>query len=117
MKIYRKVIPKIAKDVIRSLLASRAIEVEDGHRDEAELDMAGVLVEYLNDVDRISSARAQAAFTGAVCAGVNDEALHRFDCGGVKPGCGYLATVNSSIGQSRSIRPPGNSRTIQPSWP
>ena len=55
MKIYRKVIPKIAKDVIRSLLANRAIEVEDGRRDEAELDIAGVLVEYLNDVDRINA--------------------------------------------------------------
>lgn len=55
MKIYRKVIPKIAKDVIRSLLANRAIEVEDGRRDEAELDVAGVLVEYLNELDRISA--------------------------------------------------------------
>jgi hypothetical protein len=55
MKIYRKVIPKIAKDVIRSLLANRAIEVEDGRRDEAELDVAGVLVEYLNDLDRVTA--------------------------------------------------------------
>ncbi|HET6346919.1 MAG TPA: DUF507 family protein [Myxococcota bacterium] len=55
MKIYRKVIPKIAKDVIRSLLANRAIEVEDGRRDEAELDVAGVIVDYLNDLDRISA--------------------------------------------------------------
>ena len=55
MKIYRKVIPKISKDIIRSLLANRAIEVEDGHRDEAELDVAGVLVEYLNELDRINA--------------------------------------------------------------
>src|SRR6478752_6787701 len=55
MKIYRKVIPKIAKDIVRSLLANRAIEVEDGRRDEAELDIAGVIVEYLNDLDRISA--------------------------------------------------------------
>lgn len=55
MKIYRKVIPKIAKDVVRSLLANQAIEVEDGRRDEAELDIAGVLVEYLNELDRVSS--------------------------------------------------------------
>jgi hypothetical protein len=54
MKIYRKVIPKIAKDVIRSLLANQAIEVEDGRRDEAELDIAGVVVEYLNNLDRVS---------------------------------------------------------------
>lgn len=55
MKIYRKVIPKISKDVVRSLLANRAIEVEDGRRDEAELDIAGVLVEYLNELDRLSA--------------------------------------------------------------
>jgi len=55
MRIYRKVIPKIAKDIIRALLANRAIEIEDGHRDEAELDMAGVLVGYLNDVDAVNS--------------------------------------------------------------
>lgn len=53
MKIYRRVIPKIAKDVVRSLLAHRAIEVEDGHRDEAELDVAGVVVEYLNELDKL----------------------------------------------------------------
>ncbi len=55
MRIYRKVIPKIAKDVVRTLLTHRAIEVEDGRRDEAELDLAGVLVAYLNDLDKITS--------------------------------------------------------------
>jgi len=55
MRIYRKVIPKIAKDVIRALLANHAIEIEDGHRDEAELDVAGVLVGYLNALDEIKN--------------------------------------------------------------
>ncbi len=55
MKIYRRVIPKIAKDIVRSLLAARSIEVEDGHRDEAELDIAAVLVEYLNEVDKLKT--------------------------------------------------------------
>lgn len=54
MKIYRRVIPKIAKDIVRTLLANKAIEVEDGHRDEAELDVAAVLVNYLNEVDAIT---------------------------------------------------------------
>lgn len=53
MRIYRKVIPKIAKDTIRSLLAAQAIEVEDGRRDEAELDIAAVIVEYLNALDKL----------------------------------------------------------------
>lgn len=55
MKIYRRVIPKISKDVVRSLLAKRAIEIEDGHRDEAELDVAAVLVEYLNRIDQLNA--------------------------------------------------------------
>lgn len=55
MKIYRKVIPKISKDIVRALLANHVIEVEDGHRDEAELDVAGVLVDYLNQLDRLNN--------------------------------------------------------------
>ena len=55
MKIYRRVIPKIAKDVVRVLLVNHAIEIEDGRRDEAELDIAGVLVKYLNDVDQLNT--------------------------------------------------------------
>jgi uncharacterized protein len=54
MRIYRKIVPKIAKDIIRSLLLHKAIEVEDGRRDEAELDVAGVIVEYLDEVDRLN---------------------------------------------------------------
>lgn len=53
MKIYRKVIPKIAKDVVRTLLTHQAIEVEEGHRDEAELDLAGIFVDYLNELDKL----------------------------------------------------------------
>ncbi len=55
MKIYRKVIPKIAKDSLRGLLAAQAIDVEDGRRDEAELDLAGVIVRYMNDVDQVTA--------------------------------------------------------------
>lgn len=60
MKIYRKVIPKIAKDIVRTLLANRAIEVEDGHRDEAELDLAAVLVEYMNNLDQLNNDASEA---------------------------------------------------------
>ena len=55
MKIYRRVIPKIAKDVVRTLLANQAVDVEDGRRDEAELDIAGVMVAYLDDVDQVTN--------------------------------------------------------------
>ena len=54
MKVYRKVIPRIAKDVIRVLLANRCIEIEVGRRDEAELDIAGVFVRYLNEVEQLN---------------------------------------------------------------
>ena len=54
MKIYRKIIPRIAKDVVRALLANQAIEIEDGHRDEAELDVASVFVRYLNELEQLN---------------------------------------------------------------
>jgi len=54
MRIYRKIVPKIAKDIVRSLLLHKAIEVKDGHRDEAELDIAAVVVEYLDALDLLN---------------------------------------------------------------
>lgn len=84
MRIYRKVIPKIAKDVIRSLLANKAIEVEEGHRDEAELDLAAVLVEYLNAVDQLKSDAL--------------DALQRHNLG-----VEHLARVKRSLAETRQI--------------
>jgi uncharacterized protein len=54
MKIYRKLIPEISKNIVRHLLAESAIEIEDGRREDAELDVAGVLVNYLNEDERLS---------------------------------------------------------------
>lgn len=54
MHLYRKIIPKIARDVIRTLDAKKFVEIEDGKSDEAELDLAAVMVEYLNLEDRIN---------------------------------------------------------------
>lgn len=84
MKIYRRVVPKIAKDIVRSLLAEHAIEIEDGHRDEAELDVAGTLVAYLNEVDQLKT-DAQ-------------EALSRH-----KLGVEMLGKVKQSLAQTRNI--------------
>jgi hypothetical protein len=53
MHLYRKVVPKIARDIVRTLSNSKQIEVEEGKLDEAELDLAAVMVEYLNAEDRI----------------------------------------------------------------
>lgn len=55
MKLYRRLIPKISKDIVRGLMADKKIDIEDGHRDEAELDVAGVLVEYLNQTEQLSN--------------------------------------------------------------
>lgn len=54
MRLYRKIVPKIARDVIRALDAKNLIEVEDGKIEEAELDLAAVMVEHLNGEDRIN---------------------------------------------------------------
>ncbi len=55
MKIYRKLIPSIAKEIVRNLLNEKLIEVIDGHRDDAELDICGVLVNFLNEEERLNS--------------------------------------------------------------
>ena len=54
MRLYRKIIPKIAKDSIRALSAAGLIEVEEGKAEEAELDLAGVMVEYLDADERLN---------------------------------------------------------------
>lgn len=53
MRLYRKIIPKIAREVIRTLHSKGDIEVEDGRMEEAELDLAAVMVEYMNEEERI----------------------------------------------------------------
>jgi len=53
MRIYRKIIPKIAREIIRTLHSRQQVEVEDGRMDEAELDLAAVMVEYMNEEERI----------------------------------------------------------------
>lgn len=54
MRLYRKIIPKIAKDSIRALSAAGLIEIEEGKAEEAELDLAGVMVEYLDADERLT---------------------------------------------------------------
>jgi hypothetical protein len=53
MRLYRKIIPKIAREVVRTLHTRGDIEIDDGRMDEAELDLAAVMVEYMNDEERI----------------------------------------------------------------
>ena len=53
MRLYRKVIPKIARDIIYTLNNQEKIEVEEGKTQEAELDLAAIMVEHLNSEDRV----------------------------------------------------------------
>lgn len=55
MHLYRKIIPKIAKDIVRTLNSKGDILVPDGQLDEAELDLAAVMVERCNAEDRITT--------------------------------------------------------------
>lgn len=54
MHLYRKVIPKIAREIVRTLNSKGDIIVDDGNLDEAELDLAAVMVEHCNQEDRIT---------------------------------------------------------------
>lgn len=54
MALYRKVIPKIARDIIRTLSTQEAIEVDEARMGEAELDLAAVMVGYLDAEEEIS---------------------------------------------------------------
>ncbi|MCA9507427.1 MAG: DUF507 family protein [Myxococcales bacterium] len=54
MALYRKIIPKIARDVIRTLSTQEAIEVDESRMSEAELDLAAVMVGYVDTEEEIS---------------------------------------------------------------
>jgi uncharacterized protein len=54
MALYRKVIPKIARDIIRTLCSKQAIVVEESRLSEAELDLAAVIVGHLDTEEEIS---------------------------------------------------------------
>jgi len=54
MALYRKVIPKIARDIIRTLCVENAIEVEEPKISEAELDLAAVMVGHLDAEEEVS---------------------------------------------------------------
>lgn len=54
MRLYRKIIPKMSKEIISTLRGDGDIEIEDGKLEEAELDVAAILVEYCNNEDRLN---------------------------------------------------------------
>src|SRR5947209_12259107 len=60
MKLYPKIIPAIARDVIASLMADGDIEVETMRVADAEMDMAAILKEYLASDERVNQATREA---------------------------------------------------------
>jgi hypothetical protein len=60
MKLYPKIIPAIARDVIGALMAEGDIEVETMRVADAEMDMAAILKEYLASEERVKQATREA---------------------------------------------------------
>jgi len=60
MKLYPKIIPAIARDVIASLMTDGDIEVETMRVADAEMDMAAILKEYLASEERVNQATREA---------------------------------------------------------
>ncbi len=54
MRLYRKIIPKMSKEIISLLRNGGDVEIDDQKLEEAELDVAAVLVEYCNAEDRLN---------------------------------------------------------------
>ena len=60
MKLYPKIIPAIARDVIASLMGENDVEVETMRVADAEMDMAAILKEYLASEERVNQATREA---------------------------------------------------------
>ncbi len=54
MRLYRKIIPKMSKEIIANLRDNGDIEIDDQKLEEAYLDVAAILVEYCNAEDRLN---------------------------------------------------------------
>ncbi len=54
MKLYRKLIPKIAKEMIETLRAENDVEIPEEKASEAELDLASVIVAYCNEEEDLN---------------------------------------------------------------
>ncbi len=60
MKLYPKIIPAIARDVVGTLMAEGDVEVETMRVADAEMDMAAILKEYLASEERVNQATREA---------------------------------------------------------
>jgi hypothetical protein len=123
MRLYRSQVPRIAEDIIESLVLDGAIVVDAEHREEAERDLRAILDEYLRQESRVVQEtrevmeRGQITYDqfGKVKSGVAEEKGHKTGEEGFK----YIATqiienflISSNIeevfGEDKNMR-----RTIQ----
>lgn len=73
MRLYRKITPKIAQEIIATLIANECVEIEAQKKDEAAIDLAAVMVEYLNTLDEIE----QEANELAQRRGISKDRMHQ----------------------------------------
>ena len=60
MRLYPKVIPTIAREVVQTLMQDADVEVETMRIADAEMDMASVMKEYLAAEERVNAATREA---------------------------------------------------------
>ena len=60
MRLYPKVIPTIAREVVQTLMQDGDIEVETMRIADAEMDMASIMKEYLAAEERVNAAAREA---------------------------------------------------------
>ena len=60
MRLYPKVIPAIAREIIQALTTDKDIEVEALRIADAEMDMAAIMREYLANEERVNNATREA---------------------------------------------------------
>ena len=60
MRLYPKVIPTIAREVIQTLMQDGDVEVETLRIADAEMDMAAIMKEYLAAEERVNAATREA---------------------------------------------------------
>jgi hypothetical protein len=60
MRLYPKVIPAIAREIIQTLMNDSDIEVEPLRIADAEMDMAAIMREYLANEERVNNATREA---------------------------------------------------------
>ena len=60
MRLYSKVIPQIAREIIQTLMNDSDVEVEPLRIADAEMDMAAIMREYLANEERVNQATREA---------------------------------------------------------